>query len=57
MKGNYPFGWKHPRVFFLEEEKKVVNAKSVLSLSFYVFLCFDSCNSFSTYVLVCFLKV
>ena len=55
--GNYPFGWKHPRVLFLEKEKRAINAKSVLSLPFSIFLSFDRCNSFFTYVLVCFLRV
>ena len=57
MEWNYPFGWKHPRVLFLEEKKRTINSKSVLSLPFSVFLSFDSCNSFSTYVLICFLRV
>ena len=56
MKGNYPFG-KHLWVLFLEEKKRAINAKSVLPLPFFVFLSFDSCNSFSTYVLVFFLRV
>ena len=57
MEGNYPFGWKRPRVLFLEEEKRAINVKFVLPLPFYVFLSFDSCNAFSTYVLVYFLRV
>ena len=57
MKENYPFGLKHPRVFFLEEEKRAINAKSILPLPFLVFICFDSFNLFSTYVIVCFLRV
>ena len=57
MEGNYPFRWKHHRVLFLEEEKRAINDKSVLPLPFSVFLSFNSCNSTSTYVLVCFLWV
>ena len=45
------------RVLFLLKEKRAINAKSVLPLPFYVFLSFDSCNSFSTSFLVCFLRV
>ena len=56
MGGSYPFGWK-PWVLLLEEDKRAINAKSVLPLPFYVFLSFDSYNSFSTYFLVCFLRV
>ena len=37
MEGNYPFGWKHLRVLFLEEEKRAINAKLVLPLPFSVF--------------------
>ena len=57
MKGNYPFGWKHLRILFFEEDRRAINAKSVLPLPFSIFLSFDSYNSFSTYVLVCFLRV
>ena len=57
MKGNYPFGWRHLRVLFVEEDKRAINAKSILPLPFSIFLSFDSCHSFSTYVLACFLRV
>ena len=38
-------------------EEGSFNAKFVFSLSFYVFLSFDGCIYFSTYVLVSFLRV
>ena len=38
-------------------EKESFNAKFVFSLSFSVFLSFDGCIYFSTYVLVSFLRV
>ena len=57
MERNDPFGWKHHRVSFLEEDKRAINATSVLLIPFYVFLSFNSCNSFSTHVLICFLRV
>ena len=57
MEGNYPFGRKLPRVLFLEEYKRSINAKSVLPLSFFVFISFDSYNLFPPNVLVCFLWI
>ena len=38
-------------------EEGSFNAKFVFSLAFFVFLSFDGCNSFSTYVLVSFRRV
>ena len=38
-------------------EEGSFNAKFVFSLSFYAFISFDGCISFSTYVLVSFLRV
>ena len=57
MEGSDPFGWKHPRVLFLEEEKRRELSMPYLFYFFTFLFFFYSYNSFSTYVLVCFLGV